>query len=390
MKKLIALLLLALLTVNLTGQTKLGPRTTVGGTTKTAANASGGGGLNGFTAFKTITIDPAQVVGASDLSDFPMLFTGTFAWLKTTANGGSVTDAEGDDIVYTSDAGCTTNLKFEREAFNGSDGFVTDWIKIPTLSTSVSTVIYQCFGKAAITTFQGDPENVWDSNYKAVYHMKEDPAGSAPQMLDSTANNNDLTAISDPTQDLTSQFNGGLSFDGTAAASKTQNASINDLSTITVSAWMNPTTFGSGGQGRIIDKTQSGTTGFFVAIIASEANLRFVRLGATVLWETGNSSIATGTWASIAITYDYSNNANDPIFYKNGSAISSTELIGPPVSTTPNDGSNDLIVGDRTAADRGFSGDMDELRISSTVRSADWVATEHNNQSTPSTFYTVT
>jgi hypothetical protein len=32
---------------------------------------------------------------------------------------------------------------------------------------------------------------------------------------------------------------------------------------------------------------------------------------------------------------------------------------------------------------------LDELRVSNTARSADWVATEYNNQSAPSSFYTI-
>src|SRR5439155_8372487 len=36
-----------------------------------------------------------------------------------------------------------------------------------------------------------------------------------------------------------------------------------------------------------------------------------------------------------------------------------------------------------------FHGSMDELRVSSTNRSGDWITTEYNNQSSPSTFYSI-
>jgi hypothetical protein len=36
---------------------------------------------------------------------------------------------------------------------------------------------------------------------------------------------------------------------------------------------------------------------------------------------------------------------------------------------------------------RFFLGTMDEFRISKTARSADWLKTEYNNQSSPSSFY---
>jgi hypothetical protein len=35
-------------------------------------------------------------------------------------------------------------------------------------------------------------------------------------------------------------------------------------------------------------------------------------------------------------------------------------------------------------------GDEDEIRISTVARSADWIATEYTNASSPSTFYSVT
>ena len=34
-----------------------------------------------------------------------------------------------------------------------------------------------------------------------------------------------------------------------------------------------------------------------------------------------------------------------------------------------------------------FSGILDEARLSNVARSADWIATEYNNQSSPATFY---
>lgn len=46
-------------------------------------------------------------------------------------------------------------------------------------------------------------------------------------------------------------------------------------------------------------------------------------------------------------------------------------------------------IGNRPAGDRSFAGAMDEVRISNYVRSADWIATEYNNQYSPSTFYAV-
>src|SRR6202034_4279174 len=39
--------------------------------------------------------------------------------------------------------------------------------------------------------------------------------------------------------------------------------------------------------------------------------------------------------------------------------------------------------------DQGFTGTLDEVRISSSARSGDWITAEYNNESSPSTFYSV-
>ena len=60
-------------------------------------------------------------------------------------------------------------------------------------------------------------ESVWDSNFEGVWHLSQDPSGSAPQELDSTANSRDLTSQGTMlTADLViSKIGLGLDFEGT-------------------------------------------------------------------------------------------------------------------------------------------------------------------------------
>src|SRR5207247_5680344 len=54
-----------------------------------------------FSYRKTITIDHAKVgTSGATLTDYPFLFNVTDANLATIANGGHVTDAQGDDIIF--------------------------------------------------------------------------------------------------------------------------------------------------------------------------------------------------------------------------------------------------------------------------------------------------
>ena len=50
---------------------------------------------------------------------------------------------------------------------------------------------------------------------------------------------------------------------------------------------------------------------------------------------------------------------------------------------------NPLWIGKRGPATQPWSGVLDELRISTAVRSTPWIATEYNNQSAPAAFFTL-
>ena len=98
------------------------------------------------------------------------------------------------------------------------------------------------------------------------------------------------------------------------------------------------------------------------------------------------TALSTDTWYHLAFTYDgsvmrvYINGAQD--------CVKSATL-------TIWDGSADVSIGaslteGAVAADEEtFNGTIDEVRISNTARSADWIQTEFNNQSSPSTFFSV-
>src|SRR5437660_4509790 len=119
---------------------------------------------NGYGYRRPITIDHTKVPN-TDQSNFPVLLTGTYAYLATISNGGNVTSNNGYDIIFTSDAAGTTVLPYERESYNYFTGAVLFWVKAPTLSHTTDTVVYMFYGNGAVTTDQSNKTGVWDSNY---------------------------------------------------------------------------------------------------------------------------------------------------------------------------------------------------------------------------------
>jgi len=99
--------------------------------------------------------------------------------------------------------------------------------------------------------------------------------------------------------------------------------------------------------------------------------------GSTLYGYINNTEITTPvssptSWHQFVLTYD---GANQKLFIDGGQATSS------PLTGNISTNITDLEIGDK------FSGLIDEVRVSNTVRSAGWIETEYNNQKENSTFY---
>lgn len=162
------------------------------------------GWLSGYYNRIKIPIDASKVDAA--LSNFPVLVKLTSANFDF-----SKANSDGYDFRFTSDDG-TTLLKYERERHDSANSLAEYWIKVPSVSASADTYIYLYY-RAVDTADGADPENVWDSNHKAVLHLKDNTTSS---VLDSTSNNNDGTkkGANEPIE-ATGQIYKGQDFDGT-------------------------------------------------------------------------------------------------------------------------------------------------------------------------------
>src|SRR3990167_2791470 len=176
---------------------------------------------NGYLYSATITIDHTKVPN-TDQTNFPVLVSGTYDGtggepdLRTTGNGGKVTDTGGDDIVFTSDSACATLLDWEVETYTAASGVVNYWVEVPTVATASDTVFYMCYGNASITSDQSDPTGTWDTNFKGVWHLGEtvaDEGTVTDAYADSTTNNND--GDQQGPDDIAGKVGNGQDFDGT-------------------------------------------------------------------------------------------------------------------------------------------------------------------------------
>lgn len=314
-------------------------------------------------------------VTATTLTNFPVLVK-----LDSTRIDYANTQGNGEDIRFTDSDG-TTALSYEIEKWDEtSSSFV--WVKVPSIDTTGTDYIYVYYGNSSVADGQA-ATSVWDSNYKGVWHLSENPAGSAPQIKDSTTNANNATSNGSMTssQQVSGQIDGSVSFDGTNdyLNGGTSN-SLTFSDNFTISAWVFPTAYHT-----------TGFFGLFNQFIArgpaSTYNYSLATKNATTITFTKRTSPEslenldfTGVpsmknkWTYVATKVS----GNTVTLYINGSLFGSINIAGLPIAGVAGDS---LYIGQGVPgqSETAFTGKLDDIHISNAVRSAVWIAAEYKN-----------
>lgn len=330
----------------------------------------------GFADTCTLTINSSKVSGSSDLTDFPMYVDLTSTSLKTTANGGSIQNANGYDIAFT-DALNSTSYDFQIESYDGINGTLKGWVRIPSLSVSNDQEVKLFYGKSGIST---DPSTtgVWDNGYQGIWHFNGN-------IDDGTVNSNNGTNSGSASS--TGRLGSGRSFNGTSDYITVPHSSSLDITgnTITLEAWVKAPT-PNGDDSPFIHKGSSVNhekymLGIDGAGTTNNVNTRVYTYDSGLV-RHDDGVIPNNVWTHVAMVYDGNLGSNQKQVYINGVLVASHSVTGNIYSTSAN-----VQFGKRADA-RFFEGVLDELRISDIGRSADWIKTEYNNQNNPSAFYT--
>lgn len=326
----------------------------------------------------SITIQ-ASKVSTNDQTNFALLFTGYFNELRPVANGGGVQSANGYDIVFAADAAGTTPLNFERVIWNTATGQVEFWVQVPTVSHTVNTTIYILWGDATVTTDQQTASAVWDANYMAVYH-----ANATGTQKDSTTNA--LNGTSFNTSVVAGEFGAAEALTGSPGSYLQLGTGFSDFTGgITLSIWAFPTAANSAARFFDLGNGQANNNVIF-ARSGTAADLNFVWFnGSTSTFSTtAAGQIALNVWQLFTVTMTA---AKVVTFYKNGVQVAtatSTTALPTVVSRAVN-----YLGKSNFVTDAYYAGNFQEARISNVARPVDLIATEYANQSSPSTFYTV-
>ena len=347
-----------------------------GNSTQASATPSAGGGysISGATGTwtyrKPITVNAGQVTGAH--TNFPM-----FVFLNADSQLSAGALANGNDIVFTDSN--SVKLPYQIESYGA--GTLYAWVQVPSLT--VGTQIYMYYGNASAPSNLQNAAGVWDSNYKGVWHLGSPTTLSAS---DSTGVNN---GVNNGATAASGKLFGGATFAGGQSIDMPDSPSLRIPGSWTLSAWVKLSSIPSTYIGVAVkgNGTNYGI-GYDKNFVRGDGDGWFTWLNDYV---TGNTDMtkflqtpATGTWYHLTGVWDDA--GQQQTLYLNGSQVE-TASFG---AHHPMIDSAVFSIGmDPCCVDGYVSGMVDEVRVSATIRSTNWITAEYSNQNAPASFYTV-
>ncbi|MFA5103131.1 MAG: DUF2341 domain-containing protein, partial [Candidatus Thermoplasmatota archaeon] len=330
---------------------------------------------------KEVVIDSARVAG--NLSFFPVLVT-------LSADGDLAVHAQddGDDLVFTDNLG--TRLSHEIQMFDGVTGQLVAWVNVPVLSDVMNTSLFLYYGNMVCES-QEDPAGVWDDDFVAVWHLDENPGVvGTGGITDSTTYVNHGTPLGgmDSADHVAGKIGYAIDFDGTNDVIRIDGSNVVGHSLdftsdpFTVEAWFRIRT--TSDPGTLVSKRDGTTLDQYQFYLQPTLRLR-----ANAEYGGVSDTLTTNTWYYGAVVI---NNTNWPEIFRNAVQRTWVDYAGSRPYNFIHRNVN-VSIGARwesypTAA-FPFKGIIDEVRISRTDRSSDWLLTCYNNQNDPSTFYSV-
>ena len=286
------------------------------------------------------------------------------------------------DLVLSSDHAASSLYTWGWESYNASTGACVIWVLIPSYSASAS--IYISFGQAAISTYQGGSVgSEFDSATNIVYHQAD---GTTLSLQDSSVNAQTQTNVGGATA-AAGEIGGGAGYAGSQALTVPDGA-LTTPASFTASLWVKR----NGSQpayGRLFGKGASDVApyGSYGTIWNStDATSLVFGVGFSDGTPAGPSTstglIANLTWYKVDQVWD---DSTQTVYgYINGSQVATATYAGKSIASSAGTtlcwgagkASNGLLSGQLT-------GSTDEEKLSATVRSAAWLATEYANQSSP-------
>ncbi len=321
-------------------------------------------------------VNIAAGLADSELTNFPVLvhITNTSHAVFVQAR------ASGADILFT-DASGTNKLAHEIERFQtGDNPELCAWVRLPRLPPGGAKLYLYCGHPVAPD--QQDRAGVWDSHYKGVWHLNE-PAPHNGVNADSTAyanhgrrNDANGSGTGNP-----GQIAGGGDFEGLSGTDdyvEILNSGSLDIygtaNPVTLSAWIR---FAHTNQSPVIIGKGGYPYEYRFGYNASTKRIDYTVNQDNIVKQAYLTTDASLTnWAHWVGVYD----GVSLKLYRNGSVAGTTAHSGSVAQKTEG-----LFFGNFSGKNNlyAFGGQLDEIRVANTARSAAWIVAEYRTAASP-------
>lgn len=306
-----------------------------------------------WTQRKQITVDttPAGAATTAPLADMPVLVrlhSGNFPqFLSLAGDGADFRFVAGDD---------QTPLKYHVERFDPVAEMALVWVRLPAIPAgSADTAVWLYFANAAAPS-GGDAAATFDVNTVAAFHFDE----TAGLPLDSTAYGSAVTG-GKVYPAPASLIGGGATLSGSEALviGPAPQLAIDPASGWTFETWVRLN--GMPAQDAWLLDAGDGESGARLSLVLAPDGTLSARSGAGTL--TGTVPVDASDWHHVALVV-----AADRLeLYVDGNPAGTQAMRPEAISGA-------LHVGGSLTGEGLLAADIDELRISNTARSADWLA----------------
>lgn len=314
---------------------------------------------------KTITVT-STITGTH--VDFPMWVVLDDADLAGRAQ------ADGADIHFTTPSG--TPLDYERQAWTKSSGHLEAWVRVPAMQTGAAIQVR--YGELAAAHAANAP-GVF-ATYTAVWHL--DDVLTTTTIAEATGVANGTGANLDGTNHTTGKLGFGIDF-ANNNEQITFTSSLTGAGAHTISLWVNQRATANNDAIVAFGNAQANQARWF----HSRYNAATMAVGFySNDWANPDEDIQGDSWTLLHWVFEGAN--RNSRLYRDGTLVAGPFQHNSGIDTQGTAG----YIGNAPngfGANMGAAATLDELRIIAVARSADWIAAEAANQTTPATFYSV-
>ncbi len=307
-----------------------------------------------------ITFDNASAT--QPLVNFPVTIK-----LNNTRIDYNLTLDAGQDIRFVDDDNLT-ELNFEIERWNEAGDSIL-FTKVPEIAAATTTDgVYLYYNNPAANDTQ-NASGVW-SDYQLVLHLGEDPSGVAPQMRDSSPSGRNGTTGGG--MGAAAQASGaigfGLALDGADDyVDSGTGCAVNG--SWTLSQWVYPASPANFNRTFMQGTAACGGRQIMALWHTNHLEFRTDTTGSAGAPQVASGTITDSTWSLIVWTFDGTTHAT----YRNGAASSAAV-------NAVNVGINGNLYTGRRDTGNFWTGRLDDIRLTSNVETAEWVAAQYRSQ----------